>query len=149
MTSSAARGAYLDLDDVQDLKKSYSGMKAYNQSKLADIMFTYELARRLEGTRVTVNCVNPGVIKTNLGRDFKGPFNAVFLFTRLFFAKPETGASRVIFLASSPTVQGVSGKYFSGNKVSRTNAQSNDSLACRRLWEVSAELTNVGAAIAA
>jgi retinol dehydrogenase 14 len=143
LASSAAGGAHINLDDVQGLGTKYSTWGAYGSSKLAVIMFTYELARRTSGTGVTVNCVHPGVIRTNLGRDMKGPAGVAFSFAKVFFASPEKGAAPVIRLATSPEVAGVTGKCFSRFKESRSNAESYDLSANKRLWETSETLTGL------
>jgi len=141
LTSRTAGGAHIDLKDIQGLGKKFNGMRTYNQSKLAIIMFTYELAKKLEGTGVTVNCLHPGVIKTNLGRDFRGPFGLVFSFMRIFFGKPEKAAEQVIYLASSPDVAGVTGKYFVKSKESNSNSESYNPSTNERLWKESVTLT--------
>jgi NAD(P)-dependent dehydrogenase (short-subunit alcohol dehydrogenase family) len=131
----------INFDDLQG-EKSYSGMGAYRQSKLANILFTYELARRLEGTRVTVNCLHPGVIATNIARDMP---KVVDLALRAFFSSPEKGADTTVYLASSPEVEGVTGKYFDDREETRSNEESYNKDVARRLWEVSARLTGLSA----
>ncbi|MEA2656361.1 MAG: hypothetical protein QOI23_1726 [Chloroflexota bacterium] len=132
--------AKIDFDDLQGAK-SYSEIRSYNQSKLANLLFTYELARRLKGTGVTANALEPGFIKTNLKVPF--PFS-LFSFMR---AKPADGARPSVFLASSPEVEGVNGTYFSNKSVAtKSSALSYDEEAARRLWQISAELTHLDAA---
>jgi NAD(P)-dependent dehydrogenase (short-subunit alcohol dehydrogenase family) len=132
--------AKIDFDDLQGTK-SYSEIRSYNQSKLANLLFTYELARRLKGTGVTANALEPGFIKTNLKVPF--PFS-LFSFMR---GKPADGARPSVFLASSPEVEGVNGTYFSNKSVAtKSSALSYDEEAARRLWQISAELTHLDAA---
>src|SRR3989442_10575437 len=108
VSSSAHSGGTIHFDDLQG-EQRYGGFGAYGQSKLAQVLFTRELARRLEGTRVTVNACHPGVIRTNLGM---GGTSAVVRFVRLFFKGPEKGAQTPIYLAVSPEVERVTGQYF-------------------------------------
>jgi NAD(P)-dependent dehydrogenase (short-subunit alcohol dehydrogenase family) len=141
VSSGAHLNAHIDFDDLQ-AERHYSGWKAYGQSKLANVLFTYELARRLEGTGVTVNAVHPGVVRTNFGKS--GGF--IRFGTRIagpFMLTPEKGADTVIWLASSPEVEGVTGKYFVRRKPSRTSAEARDRAVQERLWKVSADLTNI------
>ena len=124
-------------DDLQSTK-SYSESGSYNASKLANVLFTYELARRLAGTGVTANAVEPGFVKTNLKVPF--PFS-LFSFMR---GSPVDGAKPTVFLATSPEVEGVSGRFFNNKGVATTSSKlSNDEEVARRLWKVSAELTHL------
>ncbi len=107
------------------------------------VLFTYELARRLEGTGVTVNCLHPGVVATNLGRGNTGFFGFLLRVMQPFLLNPEKGAETSIYLASSPEVQGVSGKYFAQKVEARSSEQSYDETTGRRLWQVSAKLTQL------
>ena len=129
----------LDFDDVQR-EKHFGWMDVYSQSKFATILFTYELAKRLQGTRVTVNCLHPGVIGTNLMRELP-PIAGWF--TKLFFSSAEKGAETSIYLASSPEVEGVSSKYFIKCKEARSSKESYDESAQQRLWQMCAELTKL------
>ena len=132
--------AKIDFDDPQAVK-SYSEIRSYNQSKLANLLFTYELARHLKGTGVTANALEPGFIKTNLKVPF--PFS-LFSFMR---GKPADGARPSVFLASSPEVEGVTGTFFNAKGVAtKSSPQSLDESAAKRLWQVSAELTQVDVA---
>ena len=142
VTSSGERSGTINFDDLQG-EGRYSGFRAYNQSKLAMILFTYELARRLEGTGVTVNCVHPGVVVTNLGRGSSGSFGLLLRLMRPFFSSPGKGAETPIYVASSPEVEGVNGKYFAKRAEARSSEQSCDEATGRRLWQVSAELTKL------
>jgi NAD(P)-dependent dehydrogenase (short-subunit alcohol dehydrogenase family) len=141
VSSGAHLRAHINFDDLQS-ERRYNAWKAYGQSKLANVLFTYELARRLEGTGVTVNAVHPGVVRTNFGSS--GGF--VRFGTRIagpFLLTPEKGADTVVWLASSPEVDGVSGKYFLRRKPSRTSAEARDRTVQDRLWQVSADLTHI------
>jgi hypothetical protein len=111
VTSSGERSGTINFDDLQG-ERGYGGIRAYNQSKLAMVQFTYELTRRLEGTGVTAKCVHPGVAATNLGRGGGGFFGFLSRLTQPFLSSPEQGAETSIYLASSPEVEGVSGKYY-------------------------------------
>jgi retinol dehydrogenase-14 len=129
--------AKIDFEDLQGAK-SYSEIRSYNQSKLANLLFTYELARRLKGTGVTANGLEPGFIKTNLKVPF--PFS-LFSFMR---GKPADGAKPSVFLASSPEVEGVTGTFFNHKGVAtKSSPASHDEDAARRLWQVSAKLTHL------
>ena len=144
VSSGAHQGAQLDFTDLQN-EKSYSSFKAYGQSKLANIYFTYELARRLEGTGVTANCLHPGFVATNFGRSNGGIFDPIMRLAQVIALKPAKGAETSVYLASSPEVEGVSGKYFDRKKAVRSSDVSYDRAATERLWQVSLELTGVNA----
>jgi NAD(P)-dependent dehydrogenase (short-subunit alcohol dehydrogenase family) len=142
VSSGAHSGTRIDFEDLQG-SRSYSPNRAYSQSKLANILFTYELARRLQGTGVTANCLHPGVIATKLLADYMGvPFVGRAL-ASTFGASPEKGAETTIFLATAPEVEGVTGKYFEGKRERRSSRESYDEAAARRLWEVSEQLTGM------
>ena len=136
-SSLAHKGAAMDFDDLQFEKRPYSGIKAYSQSKLANILFTSALAQRLKGA--TANCFHPGGVRTNLVQT--GIYGAVWSMAGPFLASPEKGADTGVYLASSPDVQGVSGKYFVKRKETRPSAAALDGEAARRLWNVSEEQT--------
>ena len=142
VSSGAHGGAALDFDDFQG-ERCYDGNQAYSRSKLANILFTYELARRLQGTRVTANCLHPGVIATKLLADYMGIPRAGGALARTFGAKPEKGAETIIYLASSPEVEGVSGRYFVNKKPAASSRESYDEAPARRLWEASERLTGL------
>ncbi len=131
----------IHFDDLQS-ERSYNGQRAYNQSKLANVLFTYELARRLEGTGVTANALHPGVVASDYGRDDPGVFMKYLqpLGAR-FLKSPEQGAETPVYLAASPEVQGVSGLYFANRRPKRSSKSSYDLDLARRLWDVSAQLT--------
>lgn len=147
VSSSAHKGVRLDFDDLQSARR-YSAFKVYAQSKLANLLFTYALARRLQGTGVTVNALHPGVIpSTSLSRELpKFVVSLVDVTSKLFrFGSTlEEGAKTTLYLAMSPEVEGVSGKYFVKCKEARSSAASYDEAAQERLWKASAELTGVG-----
>jgi NAD(P)-dependent dehydrogenase (short-subunit alcohol dehydrogenase family) len=115
VTSDAHTAGHINFEDLQG-EKSYSGMRAYSQSKLAQVLFTYELAKKLEGTGVTVNCVHPGVVATNWGRHSAGLLSVGVRVISPFMISPEKGADTSIYLASSPDVAQVTGKYFTKRK---------------------------------
>jgi NAD(P)-dependent dehydrogenase (short-subunit alcohol dehydrogenase family) len=136
VASEAHRSARIDFDDL-NLENGYSGWKAYGQSKLANALFTYELARRLEGTGVTANCMHPGVVGTNLFNHVGGLGGKIARLFTPFMRTPEKGADTVIWLASEPEVEGITGKYFVDRKERATNPESYDTAIAARLWEVS------------
>jgi NAD(P)-dependent dehydrogenase (short-subunit alcohol dehydrogenase family) len=143
VSSDLHQRATIKFDDLGG-ERSYGGMSSYGQSKLANILFTYELARRLAGTGVTVNCVHPGAVATNLARD-NGLTTVAWNLASTFMKSPEKGARTQVFLASSPEVEGVTGKYFIDLKEARSSAESHDPNIARRLWEVSAQMTGLPA----
>src|SRR6266498_2341801 len=125
VTSGAQSLGRIDFDDLQG-ERRYRGQRAYNQSKLANVMFTYELARRLEGTGVTATCVHPGVVRTNFGADGPLPVRLLIPLGRRFMRSPEQGADTVVWLASSPDVEGVSGRYFTRRRAIASSRRSYD-----------------------
>ena len=130
----------IDFDDLQS-ERSYRPGYVYSWTKLANVLFTYELARRLEGTNVTVNCLHPGAVATNLLADYMPkPFRFV---ARIVGVSPEKGAQTPLYLATSPEVEGVSGKYFDNKKAVPSSADSHDKNTASRLWRVSAELAGL------
>jgi NAD(P)-dependent dehydrogenase (short-subunit alcohol dehydrogenase family) len=136
VASDAHRNAHINLDDL-NMENGYSGWKAYGQSKLANVLFTYELARRLKGTGVTANCMHPGVVGTNLFNHIGGIAGKIVRLFTPFMRTPEKGADTIIWLASSPEVEGITGKYFVDRKERATNPESYDTAIAVRLWEVS------------
>lgn len=139
VASTAHRYAKLDIGEWVT-GRDYSSFGAYANSKLANVFFTYELARRLEGTGVTANCLHPGAVGTNLFRTLPGFVQGLI---KLVTIGPKRGAVTPIYLASSPEVEGVSGKYFVRRKPDKSSGASYDYQAARRLWEVSVELTGL------
>ena len=143
LSSNAHKYGQIDFDDL-NFKHSYSGMKAYSRSKLASLLFTYELSRRLAGRGVSVNAVHPGHVATDLWRTqfpIIGP--VVKWFMGLFALSPEQGADNTIYLASSPEVEGISGKYFVKREPAQSSAASYDKEVAQRLWELSENITSL------
>jgi NAD(P)-dependent dehydrogenase (short-subunit alcohol dehydrogenase family) len=134
----------LDFDDLQN-ERRFRSMRVYGQSKLANILFTYELARRLAGTNVTVNCLHPGAVATGLGKNNGAWAQVLVSILGTFFRTPEQGAATSIHLVSSPAVAGVSGKYFMNGAERRSSKASYDDAAAKRLWDISAQMTGIGA----
>jgi NAD(P)-dependent dehydrogenase (short-subunit alcohol dehydrogenase family) len=144
VASRAHESAKLDFADLQG-EKSYGmgGNRAYGQSKLANVMFTYALARRLARTGVTANSLHPGVVATGFGENNGGAIGAAMRVFHSFSISPEEGADTVVFLASSPEVAGVSGKYFTKRQPVASSPASYDEAAQKRLWEISAQMTGL------
>lgn len=142
-SSSAHTGArQLDLDDLQSAK-NYTGIQAYARSKLENILFTRELARRLKGTGVTANCLHPGVVATRFGHQSGGMISSLLGFVQNFAISPEKGAETIIYLATSPNVATMSGEYFYKSRpTTPTRVASDDKLAAA-LWQKTVELTGV------
>jgi NAD(P)-dependent dehydrogenase (short-subunit alcohol dehydrogenase family) len=134
-----ARGR-IDFDDLQS-ESHYGGLTAYRASKLENLYFTYELARRLHGSGVTVNAVHPGTVATHFGLDQPGWFREVKRLIRPFLRTPPEGADTVIYLATAREVEGVSGLYFVDRRPGRSSPRSHDAGAQARLWALSEELT--------
>ena len=124
-------------------EKHYRQLNAYGQSKLAVILLTYELSRRIEGTGVTVNCLHPGYVKTNMIKNFRKFVKYFYPLIGLFMKKPKKGAKTSIYLASSSEVEGVSGKYFKKRKEVESMKAVYDEEIAKRLWDVSIALTNL------
>jgi retinol dehydrogenase-12 len=141
VSSSVYSGKALDFDDLQS-DKSYSQMTAYSRSKLANMLFTHALAKRLRGKGVTVNALHPGVVSTALARDMPAPFR---MLARLFFTTPEKGARTSLFVATSPTLEGVSGRYFTDRKEAAIDTRAVNEAAAERLWSISQALVGAQA----
>ncbi|MGV1008686.1 MAG: SDR family oxidoreductase [Dermatophilaceae bacterium] len=140
VSSGAQAMGRIDFDDLQG-ERAYSGQRAYNQSKLANVLFTYELARRLEGSGVTANVLHPGVVRTQFGReDPAGMMRLLIVVVAPFMKSPRRGAETSVYLASSPQVEGISGQYFADRKPRRSSARSYDEQVAARLWQVSERL---------
>lgn len=142
--SSGAQGmGKIDFDDLMGGRK-YSGQRAYSQSKLANVMFTYELARRLEGTGVTATALHPGVTRTAFGaEDSARVMVPIIAALRPFMRSPEGGADTAIYLASSPEAEGATGRYFAKRKARKSHRSSYDTTTTARLWQVSADLVGL------
>jgi len=142
VASNSHEGQEIDFDDLES-QRSYNFMRAYGRSKLANVKFTFELSHRLAGSSVTVNAFHPGLVGTNMGSN-NGWLVKLFLpLFRLFSLSPEEGAETSIYLASSPEVEGVSGKYFYQKRAVPSSPNSLDEEKARQLWEVSAEMTGL------
>jgi retinol dehydrogenase 14 len=140
VSSNAQRLGRIDFDDLQG-EHGYSGARAYNQSKLANILFTHELARVLQGTTVTANALHPGVVRTSFGGDDPGRAQRVFVpLVRPFMRTPDQGAATSVLLASSPDLKGVQGQFFSNGKQKRSSKLSYDQDVAAQLWRTSAAL---------
>ena len=136
-TASAAHyGAKLDFDDPQ-CKHGYSAWRAYNRSKLANILFTRELAKRLAGTGVTANCLHPGGVASRFGDEAGGWTARLFPIVKRFGVSPEQGADTIVYLASSPDVASVNGEYFAKRRVKSPSLAARDDQAAARLWAMS------------
>ena len=142
VTSDAHTGARLDLDDPH-LEREWAFWRSYANSKLANILFTRELARRLDGTGVTANCAHPGVVRTRLFREGKPLARVGVSFARPFFASPGRGADTIVYLASSPDVTGQTGGYYVKRRRREPSAAARDDAAARKLWEISEKMTGL------
>ncbi len=146
VASNAQALGEIDFDDLQGTR-SYSGARAYNQSKLANVLFTYELARRLQGASVTANALHPGVVSTAFGAEDPGGIQRWLVpFLRPFMKAPAQGAATSIHLASAPDLAQVTGRYFANSTPKRSSERSYDEAAAARLWQVSADLVGLTAA---
>lgn len=135
----AGRGRF---DDVR-AERGYNGFAAYAESKLANVLFTYELARRLEDSGITANCLHPGAVRTGFASETGGIFGVLFGLARPFMLSPEQGAETSIYLASSPEVEGISGKYFVKRRPQTSSMVSYDRAVQQKLWELSEQLCGI------
>ena len=149
VSSNAQALGRIDFDDLQG-ERGYSGAKAYNQSKLANVLFTYELARRLEATRkseqtiVTANVLHPGVVSTSFGAEDPAVVQRLIIpFLRPFMKTPARGAATSIYAASAPELERVTGLYFANSKPKKSSPRSYDEVVAARLWRVSADLVHL------
>jgi len=140
VSSAAHTGGHIDFEDLMR-EKRYGAFTAYSQSKLANALFAFELARRLEGTGVTANAVHPGGVRTNFGKGLGRGGRALFNVVSVFMISAKKGAQTSIYLASSPEVANVTGRYFAKRRVKEPSPESKDEVVARRLWEVSEQLT--------
>ena len=140
--SAAHQGAKLDFDDLQG-ENNYSGFRAYGRSKLCNILFTRELARRLQGTGVTANCLHPGFVATRFGDESGGVIGRLFPFFKLLGRSAEKGADTIFYLASSPEVASDNGFYFFDRRKTTPTAAARDDAAARQLWAASERLANL------
>lgn len=147
VSSDAHSGGKIEFDNLQG-ERSYSGIGPYGNSKLANILFTNELARRLEGTGVTVNALHPGLVSTGFGKNNPGLLMKIMgVVIPLIARSPEEGAETSIYLVSSPAVQNITGKYFVDCKVTQPAPQATDSAVAKKLWDVSAEMVHLANAV--
>jgi NAD(P)-dependent dehydrogenase (short-subunit alcohol dehydrogenase family) len=145
VSSNAHMGSGINFDDLE-FKHGYMNFRVYAQSKLANILFTTELARRLQGTGVTANALHPGFVSSGFGRNDGSMMNIGMMLMRPFQISPEKGAETTLYLATSPEVEGVTGGYFSKRKPARTSSAARDQAAAERLWAISEQMTGVHAA---
>ena len=144
VASNAHRGAKLDFDDLQS-RRSYTGFPVYSRSKLCNILFNRELARRLSGSGITANALHPGFVATRFGNDSGGIMRAVLKVAKPIGAiSPEEGAQTIIYLASAPEVAGVSGQYFYECRPATPTAEARNDEDAKRLWEMSQQIAGLG-----
>ncbi len=143
--STAHQFGRLDFDDLQSARR-YSAFGAYGRSKLCNILWTRELARRLEGSGITANCLHPGGVNTGFGDNTRGLMGAVLGLGKRFMLTPEQGADTLIWLASSDAAAGKTGGYWAKRTLTQPSAAACDDSAARRLWEVSAQLAGLATA---
>lgn len=141
VASTAQFGAEIDFDDLQG-EKSYSMWKPYKQSKLANVMFTYALARRLGGQDITVNCVHPGVVATGFVAGISLGAKLLAPLINLFLISAKQGAQTSLFAATSPAIEGITGHYFDNQLPAKSNPLADDILLQDRLWQVSVAQTS-------
>ena len=145
VSSGAHSMGRIDFDDLMG-ERAYSGQGAYNQSKLANVMFTYELARRIDGTGVTATVLHPGMTSTGFGsEDTARGWKPLIAVMRPFMKRPARGAETSVYLASSPDVDGVTGTYFADRKPRESHGSSYDVVAAARLWQESSDLVRLSA----
>jgi len=142
-SSDAHKGAKLNFDDLQS-EHGYSGFGVYGRSKLCNILFTRELARRIKGTGVTANCLHPGFVATRFGDQSGGILSFAVRAAKNFALTPEQGAETIIYLASSPDVADVTGGYFIKSKSATPTREAQNEADAKRLWDVSAKISGVG-----
>jgi retinol dehydrogenase 14 len=146
VSSNAQASGRIDFGDLQG-EKSYSGARAYSQSKLANVLFSYELARRLKGTSVTANALHPGLVSTSFGAEDPTTIQRIFVpFLRPLMKSPAHGAAMSIHVASAPELEQVTGRYFANGHAKKSSEPSYDQATAARLWQVSADLVGVTAA---
>jgi len=142
VSSDAQMMGRIDFIDLM-LERRFGGFRAYSQSKLANIIFTYELARRWGGSGLTANAMHPGAVGTNFGTGARPAFRFLIKIGKPFLKSPEKGADTIIYLASSPEVEGINGRYFTRRRQIRSNARSHNRDTGKKLWDVSVELTGL------
>ena len=140
VASGAHKTGKIHFDDI-NLHKGFNVFKAYSQSKLANVLFTRELARRVKDRGITVNCCHPGAVATNIGIDRETGFGkTVTKLLKPFFQTPEQGAATAIFLATDESVKDITGEYFYKCKVAKSSKRSKDMELAKRLFEFSEQL---------
>lgn len=140
VSSDAHRGQRIDFDDLQS-ERRYFGQRVYGRTKLENILFTTELARRLEGTGVTANAVHPGFVASNFGRNNGGAFRGfITVLQKLLAISPEQGAQTPLYVATSPEVEGVTGRYFAKGKQRHPSTAALSVADAQRLWQVNEQL---------
>jgi NAD(P)-dependent dehydrogenase (short-subunit alcohol dehydrogenase family) len=142
VSSTTHNGAVIDFDDLQS-ERDYDSAEVYAVTKLMNVLFTYELARRLQGSGVTVNCLHPGAVATGLLADYMRVPIVGGVLAHTFGASAEQGADTVLYLAASPDVAKVTGRYYSNRRETRSSPTSYDERTARRLWEASERLTGL------
>jgi NAD(P)-dependent dehydrogenase (short-subunit alcohol dehydrogenase family) len=146
VASNAHAMGRIEFDDLQG-ERSYAGARAYNQSKLANVLFTYELARRLPAASVTANVLHPGVVSTSFGAEDPSRIQRLVVpFLRPFMKDPARGAATSVHVASAPQLREVTGRYFANRQPKRSAPRSYDQATARRLWQLSADLVDLAAA---
>jgi retinol dehydrogenase 14 len=145
VSSKAHTSGRIDFDDLQG-ELSYSGARAYSQSKLANVLFTAELARRLQATSVTANALHPGVVRTSFGAEDPGRVQRLFTpYMRRFMKSPDEGATTSIHLSTAPELDHVTGRYFADKEPKKSSKRSYEEIAAAQLWQVSADLVGLPA----
>lgn len=139
VSSEAQRIGHIRFGDLMG-ERRYSGLRAYSQAKLANLVFTFELSRRWAGEGITVNAVHPGAVRTNFGNEAEPLIRFLIRLGKPFLKSPARGADTLVYLASSPEVAGVTGGYFASRKRLKTNREAADQMIRQRLWEVSEDL---------
>lgn len=146
VASGAHTNGRIDFENLQG-EHSYSGSRAYSQSKLASVLFTYQLARKMRGSAVTANALHPGVVRTSFGAEDPARIQRLLIpFLRPVMKSPAQGAATSIHLASAPELEQVSGRYFANRRPKKSSTRSNDLAVAARLWEASADLVGLTAA---
>jgi len=145
VASDAHSAARLDLSDP-NLEHGWDSWRSYTNSKLANILFTRELARRLDGTGVTANCAHPGVVRTGFGRESRPLLKLGITIARPFMLSPGRGADTIVYLAGSPEVAGQTGGYYVKRQRREPSATARDDTLARELWELSEKMTGLAPA---
>ena len=141
VSSTAHYRGHIDFADLQG-EMHYSAMKSYSQSKLAQVLFTHELAERTKGSGVTVNSVHPGAVRTNWG-DEAGLLGIGIRIARPFMISPSMGARTPLYVATSPDVEVITGEYFSKSKITKSSRESHDETISEKLWDISMKLSGL------